>query len=79
MSLEPMFADLDPLMWAKRPRSQTALDLVQKGVNEGDSRLIAIHAEHIRNGVCDNAGKLLRRWDGLRWQRIAGERYRDAA
>ncbi len=79
MSLESMFPDLDPLIWAKRPRSQTALDLVQKGVNEGDSRLIEIHAEHIRNGVCDNAGKLLRRWDGLRWQKIADERYRDAA
>lgn len=70
---------LDPLKWAKRPKSQCALDLLMTGAKEGDSRLSEILAGHVRDGVCSESGKLLQRWDGLSW-RLADEiEYRRAA
>ncbi len=58
--------DLDPLMWAKRLKSQTALDFLSKGCAEGDSRLQEIVRQHIADGVCTKDGRLLLRWDGER-------------
>lgn len=73
--------ELDPLLWAKKPKSQTALNLLRTGANEGDARLVEILSAHVRDGVCDESGKLLQRWDGLRWVSLdAGlERERYAA
>ena len=31
---------------------------------------------HVRDGVCDESGKLLMRWDGLRWVSLAADRER---
>ncbi len=59
--------DLDPLGWAKRPRSQSALDLLDAGAKGGDARLAEIHAKHLADGVCNGAGRITARWDGLRW------------
>ncbi len=59
--------DLDPLLWAQRPKSQTALDLLMAGAKEGDTRLAEILAGHLRDGVCNEAGKLLQRWNGNSW------------
>ncbi len=62
-----MSDSLDPMMWAKRPKSQAALDLLIHGSKEGDKRLDEIHSGHLSTGVCDEAGKLLLRFDGVSW------------
>ena len=59
--------ELDPLMWAKRIKSQTALDFLRKGCAEGDSRLQEILRQHIADVVCTEDGRLLLRWDGMQW------------
>lgn len=71
--------DLDPLLWAKKPKSQCALALLITGAKEGDKRLAEIHARHISDGVCDESGRLLNRWDGLRWVTTAKTQERSAA
>ena len=73
--------DLDPLLWATRPKSQTALTLLAEGAKEGDARLADILAGHVRDGICDGNGKLLYRWAEGAWVSMAGERnrYRHAA
>ncbi|HRF11312.1 MAG TPA: hypothetical protein PLR37_04125 [Candidatus Accumulibacter phosphatis] len=71
--------DLDPLGWAKRPRSQCALELLIQGAKDGDARLAEIHAKHLADGVCNDAGALLMRWDGLRWISMVHDRMRYAA
>ena len=60
---------LDPLLWAKLPRSQSALDLLVTGV-AGDARLAEIHAKHVADGVCSLKNELLLVWDGLRWSGV---------
>lgn len=63
--------ELDPLAWAKRIRSQTAMDFLMKGCSEGDSRLQEIFAGVVSDGVCTKQGKLLRRWDGIGWVQVS--------
>ena len=67
MALESLSGVLDPLLWAKRPKSQTALNFLRNGCDEGDARLQEIVRQHIADGVCTDDGQLLRRWDGLQW------------
>lgn len=71
--------ELDSLGWAEKPRSQNALDLVTAGANEGDARLVAILAQLVTDGVCNEAGRLLARWDGAQWISLSATQYRDAA
>ncbi len=59
--------ELDPLLWAKKPKSQQAIDLLSAGAKELDARLVEILTGHVRDGVCAESGKLLVRWDGVRW------------
>ena len=52
MSLKPIEnSGLDPLLWAKRPQSQNAWDLI---VTEAkvDPRFAAIVEKHVADGVC---------------------------
>ncbi len=42
---------LDPLLWAKRPQSQQALDLIVKEAKV-DPRFKEIVEKHIADGVC---------------------------
>ena len=63
--------ELDPLMWAKRLKSQIALDFLSKGCAEGDSRLQEILRQHIADGACTEDGRLLLKWDGLRWVSVS--------
>lgn len=63
--------DIDPLGWAKFPRSSVALEYVIQASKDGDERLTEILASHIRDGVCDEQGKLLRVWSGGQWVRPA--------
>jgi len=69
---------LDPLLWAKRPKSQSAMDLLIRGVKQkdGDQRLVEIHSGHLANGICDESGNLLLRWDGVRWVSLYQDGYR---
>ena len=79
MSLHPIEnSGLDPLLWAKRPQSQNAWDLI---VTESkvDPRFKAIIENHVADGVCDESGKLLMRWSGLRYVSLAADRERYAA
>lgn len=73
MRPEAVGGDLDPLGWAKRPRSQCALELLMQGAKDGDAMLAEIHGQHLACGVCNAAGRLLVRWDGLGW--AAEDRY----
>lgn len=50
--------DLDPLNWARFPRSQTAVDFLVKGAAH-DLRLADILAEHRESGVVSDRGELV--------------------
>jgi hypothetical protein len=68
MSLQAITGDIDPLGWARRPRSQTALDRLRDGgCSGGVAELQAIVTRHVEEGVCTAEGRLLKRWDGLQW------------
>lgn len=69
--LKPITENLDPLLWAKKPRSQTALDYVRRGAAEGNADLKAILEKLIVDGVCTDKGSLLRRWDGIGWVQVS--------
>ena len=69
--------ELDPLLWAKKPKSQQALDLLAAAAKEGDTTIVGILSGHVRDGVADDKGKLLSRWDGLRWVSMAADMERD--
>ena len=69
MSLESLSGCLDPLLWAKNPRSQTALDFMRRGA-AGNTELMEILRRNIADGICTDDGNLLRRWDGLQWASV---------
>jgi hypothetical protein len=71
-------SDLDPLLWAKKPKSHHALQAVFDCATVGDPRFVEIKASLIRDGVCDESGRMVRRWDGNRWAMV-GERTRAGA
>jgi len=60
--------DLDLLLWATKPKSQQAIDLLKAGAQEGDKRLQEILAGHVRDGVCDDQGRLLMMWCDGQWK-----------
>lgn len=62
-----MLGPADPLEWAKHPRSQAAMKLVQEGA-ETHRHLRAIFSAHLASGVADARGNLRMRWDGTQWQ-----------
>lgn len=66
MALESLSGGLDLLLWAKKPRSQTALDFMRMGA-AGNADLMEILQRNIADGICTDDGKLLRRWDGSQW------------
>lgn len=55
--------EYDPMLWAKRPKSQKAMDAVIDGAKRSD-KLAAILADLLETGVCNAAGKLLKRYKG---------------
>ncbi len=61
--------EFDGLLWAKRPKSQKAMDFVADGKKHPRRfpQLAEIFDRHVIDGVCNEAGKLLKRWDGLEW------------
>ena len=59
----------DGLLWAKRPKSQKAMDMVADAKKEHRKfpALAAIFDQHVVDGVCNEVGKLIKRWDGVNW------------
>lgn len=55
--------DYDPLLWAKKPKSQKALDYVIDGAKKS-GQLRAILANLVESGITNEAGKLLKRYAG---------------
>lgn len=55
--------EYDPLLWAKRPKSQKALDFVIDGAKKSN-KLADILADLKATGICNAAGKLLKRYKG---------------
>lgn len=73
-------ANLDPIGWARRPRSYSALRAVIELARNGDTRFADILARLVEDEVCTASGRLMYRWDGGRWIRVADEsRYLEAA
>jgi len=66
---DSMQGPADPLEWARHPRSQTAMKLVQEGA-QTHRPLRAIFLAHVASGVADANGKLLLRWDGAQWRAL---------
>lgn len=63
MSLNGNF---DPLLWAKKPAGQLAWNLVLNGARK-HAGLADVAAQAIENGIANDAGVLLKRWDGNQW------------
>lgn len=64
--------EFDGLLWAKRPKSQVALNAIYDG-KKHPSRfpaLAAIFDQLVADGVATAEGKLLNRWDGVRWSKV---------
>lgn len=65
--------DFDGLLWAKRPRSQKAMDMVAyaKANPRRFPEQAAIFDKLVKDGVCNADGKLLYRWNCLGWEKVA--------
>lgn len=62
---------LEPLDWARFPRSQYALDAIMVGVREGNAELKRILAGLVERGLCDVEGQAIH---SLPYERKNGER-----
>lgn len=61
--------EFDGLLWAKRPKSQVAMNAIfdAKKNHRRFPALAAIFDQLVADGVANDAGKLLKRWDGVSW------------
>lgn len=61
--------EFDGLLWAKRPKSQVAMNALYdaKKNHRRFPALAEIFDQHVRDGIANTEGKILKRWDGLRW------------
>lgn len=61
--------EFDGLLWAKKPKSQIAMDAVADAKKHASRfpALAAVYDFLIENKICNEAGKLLHRWDGQNW------------
>lgn len=71
MMNNPALKPMEPLDWARFPRSQYALDSIMVGVREGNSELKRILAGLVEMGMCDAEGKAIH---PLPYERKNGER-----
>lgn len=62
-------AGYDGLLWAKRPHTQCAMDRIADAKKQPARfrELADIFDGLVSAGVCNEAGKLLKRWDGGQW------------
>lgn len=61
--------EFDGMLWAKRPKSQKAMDFIADGKKDQKRfpALAAIFDSLVADGIANEAGKLLKRWDGMQW------------
>lgn len=60
----------DPMRWCRKPGSQIAMDhIVEEARTRGNPVLAGVLHELIDSGICTQAGKLLKRWDGA-WVKV---------
>lgn len=57
----------DPLRWATKPASQSALNLARQGADKGHSGLQQVIAGLVADGIATASGKLIKRWDHGQW------------
>lgn len=61
--------EFDGLLWAKRPKSQVALNAVYDA-KKHDNRypaLASVFDDLVADGIASESGALLHRWDGSQW------------
>lgn len=58
----------DFLDWARRPRSQYALNLINRCIAEKDSRFVEIYADLKHAGIVDGV-VLKKKWNGNSWDK----------
>lgn len=61
--------EFDGLLWAKKPKSQKAMDAIAAAKKHASRfpALAAVFDYLVKEGIANEAGKLLHRWDGVRW------------
>ena len=66
---EAVYGNKDLHAWAKRPRSQHALNLLLRWVGENDTDAKRYYKNLMELGHVDGA-TLVNSWDGVRWARV---------
>lgn len=63
--------EFDGLAWAKKPKSQKAMDYIADGKKHANRfpALADVFDYLVKEGIANEAGKLLYRWDGMEWVR----------
>ena len=61
--------EFDGLLWAKKPRSQKAMDVIADAKKHARRfpALASVFDFLVKNKIANEAGKLLHRWDGQSW------------
>lgn len=61
--------EFDGLLWAKRPKSQKAMDFIADGKKHASRfhALAEVFDQLVMDGIANESGKLLHRWDGVAW------------
>jgi len=64
--------EFDGLLWAKKPKSQKAMDAIADAKKNARHfpALAAVFDRLVNDGVANEAGKLLYRWDGIAWVKL---------
>lgn len=61
--------EFDGLLWAKRPKSQVALNAVYDAKKHANRlpALAAVFDKLVQDGIATETGALIKRWDGCQW------------
>ncbi|MGB4064230.1 MAG: hypothetical protein WBK19_10435 [Azonexus sp.] len=61
--------EFDGLLWAKRPKSQVALNAVYDAKKHANRfpALAAVFDRLVTDGIASSTGALIKRWDGCQW------------
>lgn len=61
--------EFDGLLWAKKPKSQKAMDFIADGKKHANRfpALAEVFDYLVKEGIANELGKLLYRWDGVQW------------
>ena len=64
--------EFDGLLWAKKPKSQKAMDMISDSKKNASRfpALAGVYDYLLENQICNEHGKLLHRWDGLAWVKM---------